>query len=347
MSVTNKPKSMMVKKPKLIYNNKMTDIKVYLKSNILWLYLAVIFFKLFGLAPFNINTSITRKIIKQTHLCFIVSRLGVIYNIILSLSFFLITFFLTSFYATHIRLDYLKVLFRTLIFAGRFIAIAIIALIYACQQWRVVAFANRLVAIESELIENLSDIYQHQSGKCRQILILVIYIMTHSINLITQLIKPNNTTGKNNFAAFVLGLSIIQYSFLLIYLQKKISSLNKSLIILANLTNKFPVHSIQFFGIKHNIFISKIILIRKAQRILYEVSCEISEINSWPALLVISLYSIGLTHSVYIFVTETIFFEYSQFILNYINGIFWIINGAYILLILTGCVTQLEIEVCN
>lgn len=324
---------------------------IYEKLDIILLRLIFTVFKLLGLGPFCLDIMKDMGRMREpTIVYFTKSRIGSIYNMILSLCFALFIYLGAPIIYNDEHLTRTSLVFTIVLFIGCSSMNINIFIIYVLRQRELVKILNELVYVDEKFIIKSMSNTGRENRKCHLISIIVIitYIIAVFLLFITQL---NETRGGIVYnlvliSEFCLAWSMIQYAIVLIYLKKKFNILNKSLELLVNFTDNNQDNSIYFLPTQYNTIVIVFCHIRTAHRFLYNISCKISDFYAWPVLMVTLYACVGTMYSSYHFVTTGIIKVKSLTFLQLINSILWIVHPAYPLMILTNSVTRLIIEVC-
>lgn len=313
----------------------MNSGQVYTKTTKVWLRVILIIFKVLGFVPFSINV---------TTLKCTISAKGFIYNIVLIIWCLMIIYFCTPFF--YGEASTVDAVFEIFLFTSSYGSLIIILLKSAFQQRKFMWIFNRLVYVERRLIAKFSNTTYQHNETCEQILIFIIYFSSVIILLITLLLRTDDYLQWESLFVivyFCLGCCLIQYTFILIRLEKYIKVINKSLKLMAN----SALEEQQYFVVRTTAWRSSItrnlILIREAHRVLYEIATLLADIYSFNALLVILIYFIDLTYSTYYFVMANISLT-SSFI-PMVNDGFWIVTNSIPILAVTCSVHRLLYQV--
>lgn len=298
-----------------------------------------------GLAPFSINNNTNKK----KPLTFTLSAVGTLYNYILSFTIVLIYYYGATIINENIlqKIDHndnilIEVIDMALISTGN-IACVLTLWTYATSQHTSVIIANQLLHVDKEFIRKISS---HQQNDKWHWLIYLAYIMLiiilYTVGVIMHLHVVDYTwvTISNYFTSFMLTCCIIQYAFVLLYLQQQFATLTKSL----GMHVKTTVAYQQYYLIEKNISKTTkrdIQLTRESHRILYEQTIAITNFYSFIITII----------TIYCFISLT-FHSYTCMI-NMTKGLTQLINECCMLLInfipivlLTSTVTKLHSEVC-
>lgn len=312
--------------------NNRTITTVYLIVDFFLLQLILLKFKIFGFAPFNVNIIMaTTTTMKRMTLNFSYSWTGAAYNIILiCCTPFFIYYLEDKIYDN--KISTVAGLLKIIVHCGCVVAAAIIFLFYLINQRNIIAVANRFMDLDLKLINKSSNWCHQHCQKYHFILIFLIHMSSCIILITTQTMQPEK---KNSTVAIIpgyfLATCMIQYSFVLMHLQKIFNSLNKSLVLLANTSNNpTTLEDIRF--------------IRRMQRNFYEVKCEITDIYAWPTILCGACSCIGTIYSSYHFILT--FMETSEHTFSTINAGFWILHAVLPIIILIVTISNLVDEVC-
>lgn len=333
----------------------MNSNRAYSKCDIILLRLILTIFKILGVAPFTVNISVdNRKTLKQSNLLyFSTSITGSLYNVTLSLCLLLVIYFLTPI-ILNLEQSKIGIMFTTSLFIGCNIMVITILLIYVIRQRDIVKIANQLVNLNTKLIAILlyDDVdNKPNNSKFYYTSTIIIYGMSFTLLLTTQVI------GTSIFAItlipqFLLVWSTIQYALIVKYLQQLFKVVNKSLNLLENCA--FERENL-VINLAPNLMRHKIMKdlcdIRKAHRILYDISRQVSEFYSLPSLLVSTYACTGTMYSSYHFVIsffrDTVQLSYVRFF----NSVFWIVQPILPTIILAdsvnGHITEVSINLLS
>lgn len=324
----------------VISHNQLNITKVYSKFDIVLIRVMVMMFKLIGMAPYTINISTTERRIK---FYFSTSWLGTIYNIFLLLFSLMMLYLLTPFIY---RKNNTQISLSTGLFIIRCVCMALILLIYIFRQRDTVTIFNRLVVLEVKLIDELFHIYHLKREKFYNIM-FVVYIIINILLFIIACYWSRSYILIGIINDFILGLPLWQHSLLLIYLQNRIKSLNKSLESLKNPYMDFGQPLIRATAIYRRKIKEDIVLIRKMHRQYYELSHAICDIYTWSSLIVIIERFLALIHALYKLLIQIRLISHSGSTTIKDLQIFWIVTRVLPILALTDSVTRLNSEVCE
>ncbi|KAK0167780.1 hypothetical protein PV327_001644 [Microctonus hyperodae] len=229
----------------------------------------------------------------------------------------------------------------------------IITLVYSCNQEILINVFNRLVHLETILTNEFNHSFQVQellSAKCHQIMAITIHIIINIVLLISELIRYNAHqffyVVRLALPGFFIGSMIIQYTLIIIFMKNKFRYLNELL-----LSSENPIKQLQVDSSVNNIraslenkLLNDFKIIRKAQRVLYEVSWDLIEFYSLPVLLAIAIAFIQLVYHCYFFVSPLL--KTSEFPppVIIINDIMWIMKDVFPIIVLTTTISQFIIE---
>lgn len=322
-----------------------------LKFDMLLLRLIMLLFKFMGVAPFNFNNlTIIRLNKKTTDLNLSRSRIGSIYNIFLALCLLLLIYFIMPLlYAEKSRSSVVAQPFRITVFIGSSLIVIIITLFYVLRQKQIVTIINQLIQLNNELTKKLFNTCKTQNDKFQQILIFMIFIIVIIFISVTEM--PRN--GKRKLSDLIviselfIPCSMIQYTIILIYLTKQFKLLNNKFDLLVNPAVTLKYNYFHITAYQYNRIVREFNIISKAYRILYEITCKLSNFYSFPSLFVCIYSFIGLMYSSYS-MTSYILPNGKSFppFINIINDILWIIQPIFPIIVLTGSVNGLNAEVC-
>lgn len=320
--------------------------------------LIVIFFKLIGLAPFNIIIlPVCSNKNRLMEINFVKSILGLIYNYFLSIYFFLIMcLYLPNLYDQNIwNISKIQISYEIGLSFFANSGAMIIILIYNYNQEILIMVFNRLVHLETILINEFNNSHQVQqslSGKCHQTITIGIYIIINIVLLISELIRYNAHqifyVVRLALPGFFIGSMIIQYTLIVIFIKNKFYYLNELLLSSENPMKQRKVNS-NVNNIRaslENKLLNEFKIIRKTQRALYEVSWDLVEFYSLPTLLAIAIAFIQLVYHCYFFVSPLLKFSNLPPAVIIINDIMWIMKDVFPIVILTTTISQFIIEVC-
>ncbi|KAK0077680.1 hypothetical protein PV325_003591 [Microctonus aethiopoides] len=230
----------------------------------------------------------------------------------------------------------------------------IIILIYNYNQEILIMVFNRLVHLETILINEFNNSHQVQqqslNGKCHQTITISIYIIINIVLLISELIRYNAHqilyVVRLAFPGFFIGSMIIQYTLIVIFIKNKFHYLNELLLYLENPMKQRQVDS-NVNNIRaslENKLLNEFKIIRKTQRALYEVSWDLIEFYSLPTLLAIAIAFIQLVYHCYFFVSPLIKLSKLPAAVIIINDIMWIMKDVFPIVVLTTTISQFIIE---
>lgn len=315
----------------------MNVTEIYSTSDIRLLRIAFGFFKILGLAPYKMVVT-TKTLNNQLQLKFFYSLLGSIYNIIL-----LFCFLITTIYAIHylhtdnsnVSFD-LQYEFDKISLGISNIICMFEIIVYVTQQKTMIKILTRLVRVEIELAK-FYDPQQTQNEKYYQITVFMVHII---INIAIIPIEILRLSTINMWAIqvlvpeFFLGCLIMQYAIALNLLKKKFYKLNNTLLL--------PDHQTNFFtNTKYNNIINRnIIHIKKIRRLIYKITCELSNFYSLPIFLAITLFSVELIYDAYYAIITL-----NSMTMGTIDNILWITKDILPIIILTSSVTNIISEV--
>lgn len=328
---------------------------MYTKTDIILLRLIFMFFKFFGLAPITIN-KVTKKNrrskVKIITLICSHSWIGIIYNIILSIYSLLMICFLTSFLlytTTDIAID---TSFTLALFVGCNIFVMTTSLIYVLRQRTIVLIINQLFYVDTILFGQLINICQHKTAKYKQIIMFILYITATIVVFTTQMFRSRDEQLWliTFIPTFFLSWIMLQYAFIIIYLEKMFKRLNKSLELFTNSDNVDKYFQNAIFHVSkilNNTMLKDIICMRTAHSMLHEISKKIADFYSTPIIFAISSSYLLLIYNVYDCITTILLSTKAPpQILVIINACFWIIIAALPIIFLTSSITELITEVC-
>lgn len=308
-------------------------------TNIVWLRLFWALSKLFGYAPFNMNN---QRIGKRKNLIFSTSRVGSIYNIFILIFLIIIQLFsIQKIRAALASLNNIDGLFVVCLASSYKISMAITLLIYIFRQKDIVFILNKLVQVDIQLYGKLINRCEQQSGKYQSLRIFILYLFTLILATSIDFIMIHQYQNSIIFvmAYFCCFYPLIQYTLILIYLQKSALMLNKTLGLLADFNNKRG-----FYTIQSQTIIIDLQLLRKIRINLYDISCKLSDFYSWTSLI-----PICCTYAAIIYRTYKVILNAKNWSMLYsvdFDDVAWIVVSVLPIICLTSAVTAVNAEVC-
>lgn len=256
-------------------------------------------FKILGLAPFSMK--VERKngniMIKLCH-----SWLGKIYNILLILLPVISTQMTLNDVYKNREIDGIETGFTVAVVCLFNILFGIIIIFYCYNQDGMVVIVNRLIYIDNKFNKQLNATHYFRNKKYIGLSFYIMYIL---INIIARIASSKGGTFKlvrmigPVISIFVAGCFIIQYTVMLIYLESKFHSLNEWLCLMANPKSHIEFQNNTEYITYKNLMTNNLLANQKAQRILFEISREFSDLFGWPIFFSITFSCTKLIYSTY------------------------------------------------
>lgn len=306
----------------------------------------IIFFKIFGLAPFNVAISRKSDRGKQPSVFLVYSLKGNIYNIIISL--FSSSLLIHSVRNYH-KLEAHDILEKFVIMSVLFVA-PVIVLYYCLKQQELIKIINKLSKLESKLIDQFN-----QSVSCNrmnmkyeiklfiaQILLMLIYGVTIYIKFkdMNKLIII--------FSGFIINVLLFQYALLINYINKRLTYTNEllsSLIMLYNVENNYRDIIFITNTTQDDMIFKTIILVRELQRKLCEIFKSLAKFYSRPMLIGVLLFCVRLIYYSFKFMQRLFGAKIRFDVVLLIKDPATVLKEIFIIVILTHHMNQLTLEV--
>jgi len=333
---------------------KVNKIKSELHQDLFWTFRILIgFFKLIGLATFAHRIIVYKK---RTSYTFQYSKLGIIYNVVLSSlmivsNYFSIPFRLNWNYKIKTNLTVDIAVLQTVLGA---LVICVILISYCIKQKSLVRIANRLIIIEHE-IDRLYDLYhplQRQRIFYTMIIVCILKICLLILLLFTQIITGHTDPISwltDVLPTFHVSWLLIQYFLLVTVIQTDFADVNRVIQSLTR-TNAPDLRLQSLYQTRriiiNNSTVYQLLQLRDVHCHLCEISEDVSSFYSLPVLFGIVFLFLTLIYNGYYFLS---FLLMTDNILNYsysiIDVIVWIILLIYPIFLLTNKITRILIEV--
>ncbi|XP_018317401.1 putative gustatory receptor 28a [Mycetomoellerius zeteki] len=329
----------------------MNKIKSELQD-LFWTFrILIMFFKLIGLVTFAHRIVIYKK---RTSYTFQYSKLGIVYNVVLSglmiaSNYISIPFRLNLDYENKTNLTVGIEVLQTVLGA---LVICAILINYCVDQKRLVRIANRLITIEHE-IDRLYDLYRplrRQRIFCAMIIVCILKICLLILLLFTEILAFH--TGPISWLTDILptfhvGWLLIQYFLLVTVIQTNFADVNRAIQSLTRInTPDLQLQSLYQTRriVVNNSTVHQLLQLRNIHCHLCEISEDVSSFYSLPVLFGIIFLFLTLIYNSYyllspLLMTDDIL-EYETFS----NTIVWIIFLIYPISLLTNRITRILIE---
>lgn len=299
------------------------------------------FFKILGLAPFDVKKSSDRKLFKNgngqgfSQMQLVSSRRGCFYNLLL------IVLQLRIFVAVWPGADELEYPDVTTLTAAiataqsvlHNVVLYLILLTLGLRQKTVVKLLNRLISVDSSTFDRHKDYFSDTSGRFF-FLVLFMGIIVWTVTLVTQYIGHHSavvTWFRSILPFFVITCFEIKYVFVLNLIGKRFRALNRALL------RNSDRSAVEF---EDRLFFTRDLLIkdpcgptvnsiRRAHTNLYEISMGISDYYSLPILFAIG----GVTYTA-LYVT---YYMVAPFFAPVGNGSAWIVCNctSWLIIVMT------------
>ncbi|XP_057333905.1 putative gustatory receptor 28b [Microplitis mediator] len=323
---------------------KMNNLSKFFLSRINVLECIIIFFKIFGLAPFNVTISPKSDGGKQPSVFLVYSLKGNIYNIILSLvSSYLLIHYIRNFQKLeHYILD------KWVIMGVLFVA-PVIILYYCLKQQELIKIINQLSKLESKLVEQFNQSVPRNRKNMKyeiklftaQILFMIIYGVTVYMKF------KKMSTLIIIFSGSIINILLFQYALLINYINKRLTYMNEllsSLIMLYDVDNNYRDIIFITSTTQDDMIFRTIILVRELQRKLCEIFKSLSKFYSWPILIGVLLFCGRLIYFSFKFM-ESLFGTRIRFdIISLIKEPANVLKEIFIIVILTHHMNQVTLE---
>lgn len=255
------------------------------------LHLTIIFFKLFGLAPFTVTIlpkSLNRK---KSIVCLSFSLTGNIYNFFLSLpSVFLLINLITNYH----KISSKFVLEKWVAMSILWITPSII-LYYCFKQREIIKIIEKLLELEYTLIDQFNQsVSQKQKNKYEiilcstQIFLMIVYAILFIVQTKDFGILIIICSG------FIINNLILQYTLLINYISKRLIFTNELLLSLTTFYEVDNNYRLIFVSnsSQDEMILKSFILIREIQRSLYDIMKKSLKFYSCPILFAVMLFSV-------------------------------------------------------
>ncbi|KYN09745.1 Putative gustatory receptor 28b [Trachymyrmex cornetzi] len=327
---------------------KVNKTKSELHQDLFWTFrILIMFFKLIGLATFAHRIVIYKK---RTLYTFQYSKIGIVYNIVLSslivtCYYIFISYVLSDDYYNETNLT-VGIEFLRFVLGALSSCVTLIS--YCINQKPLVRIVNRLITIEHE-IDRMYDLYyplRRQRVFYTMIiacilniclLILVLYIDTLQMGLDVWLME--------DLLTFHVSWLLMQYSLLVTVIQTDFADVNRAIQSLTRInTPDLRLQSLYQTRriVVYNSTFHQLLQLRDVHCHLCEISEDVSSFYSLPVVYGIVYFFLTLICGGYniLFPLLTEIFDYVYFI----DGIVWIIFVIYPIFLLTDRITRILIE---
>ena len=331
---------------------KVNKIKSEIHHDFWTFRILIMFFKLIGLATFAHRIIVYKK---RTSYTFQYSKLGIIYNVVLSSlmiasNYVSIPLKLTWEYKIKTSLTTSISVLQTIL--GTLMICAIL-ISYCIKQKSLVRIANRLFTIEHE-IDHLYNLY-HPLRRQRIFCTMIIVCTLKICLLILLLFNDNLALGTGPISwltdilpTFHMGWLLIQYFLLVTVIQTDFADVNRAIQSLIGInTPDLRLQSLYQTRriIVNNSIVHQLFQLRDVHCHLCEISEDVSSFYSLPVLFGIIFLFLTLTYNGYflfwiVMITDDIL-EYDTLS----NTIVWLIFLIYPIFLLTNKITKILIEV--
>ncbi|EGI69738.1 hypothetical protein G5I_01645 [Acromyrmex echinatior] len=330
---------------------KVNKIKSELHHNLFWTFrILIMFFKFIGLATFAYRIVIHKK---RTSYIFQYSKLGIVYNVVLSSlmiasNYISIPLRLTWEYKIKTNLTIVIAVLQTVLGT---LAICVILISYCIKQKSLVQIANRLITIEHE-IDRLYDLYhplRRQRTFCTMIIICILKICLLMLLLFNDNLALGSTLVSwltDIVPTFYVGWLLIQYFLLVMVIQTDFVDVNRAIQNLTRINTPDRLQSLYQTRrmIVNNSTVHQLLQLRDVHCRLCEISKDMSNFYSLPVLFGIVFLFLTLIYNGYflfwiLLITDDII-EYETLS----NTIIWIIFLIYPIFLLTNKITKILIE---
>lgn len=301
------------------------------------------FFKILGLAPFNINLvpSIQNRKEQQFDINYTYSFEESAYDFILSVC--LLFKIIYDFIHQHFENAY-----QHLYHLVNNFSLMMIITSYCLKQQLSAKIITNLTYLETELTCKSWD-YSFKITSFKKYCIAITMFFT--VNFIAIIVfhswwNANQTieTYVTLSSLFITGLCVIQYASVMIYLYQRLKTLNSSLLVLAN--NKDDYLDLWTNSIRNHITNQKLIFLRQAHRLLYNCLCDTNKFYSVPIFFaVLSNFPVLLLSVESLIRTKFISEELSIMVLHYFGISLLIVFSLAPISVLCLFVTKIITEV--
>ncbi|KAH0546918.1 uncharacterized protein LOC123269181 [Cotesia glomerata] len=263
---------------KFTYNTFISEIQLYR--------ILLKFFKILGLAPFNVHLipSAQNKKEQQFDINYTYSFEESAYDFILSVC--LLFKIIYDFVHQHFENAY-----QHLYHIVNNFSLMMIITSYCLKQKLSAKIITNLTYLESELACKSWD-YSFKITSVKKYCIAITIFFT--INFIAIIVfhalwSANQTieTYVTLSSLFITEVCVIQYASVMIFLYQRFKTLNSSLLVLANNNNGFNYLGLWTNSIRNNITNQKLIFLRQAHRLLYNCLCDTTKFYSVPILFAV------------------------------------------------------------
>ncbi|XP_063977363.1 uncharacterized protein LOC135162642 [Diachasmimorpha longicaudata] len=260
-----------------------------------------IFFKILGLAPFTVHINAIKK---SPIISF--SRLGTFYNIILIVIVILLS------PSSMVAIDRIEYEGKTSTTRGIALAKAVIGLAVLVIVWLYIIFNQkstaRIAYIWQQMDETMRTLAHMKYRSLSRIQVPVYFALNVFIwiNIIWTDLMEFEKWFKATFVAiiipsFVFTWLMLEYTFILILLRDRFRALNEKLNRISSVAFVVPYYCDSAEWSLDGIISKDLLIIKMSHEILYELVCNISNLYSFPILLVISVLSGMVIYSSYYF----------------------------------------------
>lgn len=304
------------------------------------------YYKILGLAPFDIHvtpSTQTDKPSQQFDINYTYSFEEAAYDFILSLCLFfkIIYNFLHQQTEQSYWHDYHLINNFNLM---------IIYFNYCFNQRLIAKIITNLTSLESELTEKSWDYsLKITCVKNYCVCLTTFFNINFIVIIISNIIFNTDNTVDLYFTIstlFLTGTFVFQYAFIMIHLYQRFKILNHSLLSLVN--NQSSLDFI--FGtncFRNEVTTRKLLFLRQAHRLLYEVNCDVTKFYSVPIFFAVLSFSPILVYSIRVLIAIEINNDIFVTINSYFDTSLWIIFSLLPIFTLTFFVTKVITEVCT
>ncbi|KYN09746.1 Putative gustatory receptor 28b [Trachymyrmex cornetzi] len=324
---------------------KVNKIKSELHQDLFWTFrILIMFFKLIGLATFAHRIVIYKK---RTLYTFQYSKIGIVYNIVLS------SLLITCCYVS-ISFDlYHHMNLATCIYSLEFVLNALSSYVtlirYCINQKSLVRIVNRLITIEHE-IDRMYDLYHPLRRQrvfytmiiaCILNICLLIFVIYFDIFVMGFVIVPIE-----DLLVFHVSWLLIQYSLLVTVIQTYFTDVNRAIQSLTRInTSDLRLQSLYQTRriVVNNSTVHQLLQLRDMHCHLCEIAEDVSSFYSLPVLFGIVYFFLSLICDAYSLLWTLLFFGIFDFEYH-IYHIVSIIVVIYPIFLLTTRITRILIE---
>ncbi|XP_063975831.1 uncharacterized protein LOC135161838 [Diachasmimorpha longicaudata] len=303
---------------------------------------------LLGLAPCEINITISSSEDIEYITNFSYSKLGCAYNILLIIIFFVLSVAALPNISRDYDLpysDFVRIIDVTMSAIGNTF-VGIVVLIYCINQKEIVNIANELSEIRSKVSPRLpkkSRMYYYITVVSSFVFIWTVICLIHFIRFKLFL-----------FISFILSAVILsgflmQYSLIIKLLKDTLEDLNRSFSAMTRVPENLQNISVVPPHVpKTRMIIQHVITIRETRHSLYKIACQVSRFYSFPVLLAIFNCSGNCVNIVYFTIINFIHKPKNSHPLTttayVLDGIFLMAVYAYPVVLLTNTVKRFTEE---